>query len=171
MRRRGVFFGLVIVMMVMLLTPLSVSAEQIPPTEDLERQSFQEDLNQYGFVRSEKVPDWLVRENPSIQVYIYGRIKARVSGGTGPIAGVSNVLGYGCSDTSTWIAFQPVPYSQTNDLRIYSSNSNNQLHILVHGGLDGHASCYYGWCAWYLCGKSALNGSQYNGWAYSLWLK
>lgn len=171
MKRRWMAVSLVVVMVVMLLTPLTVSANPIPPHENLERHEHEDLFNLYDFVSPERVPDWLTQSDPSIQVYIYGRISPRISGGTGPIAGVSDVLGHGCSETSTYIAFEPVPYSQTDDLRVYSSNGNNQLHIVAHLGLDGYASCYYGWCAWFLCGKSASNGSQYSGWSYSLWQK
>jgi hypothetical protein len=101
----------------MSLTPLSVSADPIPPNENLERHEHEELFNQYDFVSLDRVPDWLIESAPSIQVYIYGKIRPRISGGTGPIAGVSDVLGHGCSETSTYIAFEPVSYSQTDDLR------------------------------------------------------
>jgi len=62
--------NLVVVIVVMLLTPLSVSADPIPPHENLERPEYEELFNQYDFVSPERVPDWLIESDPGILVYI-----------------------------------------------------------------------------------------------------
>ncbi|MFP4345992.1 MAG: hypothetical protein ACLFU8_14950 [Anaerolineales bacterium] len=75
MKRRWMAVSLVVVMVVMLLTPLTVSANPIPPHENLERHEHEELFNQYDFVSLDRVPDWLIESAPSIQVYIYGKIR------------------------------------------------------------------------------------------------
>mgnify|MGYP000650150562 FL=1 len=106
---------------------------------------------------------------PEIFVIIQGHAFPRTDAARGPIASVSNVWTYGCSSTSTYIQFQPTPAHIIRTLAVDSTNLANWAHILANGGLDGYASCYYGYCQWVLCGKSARNGSTYDGWSYRLW--
>lgn len=71
MKRSWMAVNLIVVMVVMLLTPLSVSADPISPHENLERHEHEELFNQYDFVSPERVPDWLTENDPSILMYIY----------------------------------------------------------------------------------------------------
>jgi hypothetical protein len=49
--------SLVVVIGVMLLTPLAVSADPIPPHENLERHGHEGLFNQYDVVSPDRVPD------------------------------------------------------------------------------------------------------------------
>lgn len=105
---------------------------------------------------------------PDILVIIEKHVPPRTESARRIIATVSDVWNYGCSPTSTYIEFHPAP-AIISTLAVDSTNTANWFHILSHSGLDGYATCYYGYCRWVLCGKAARNDPIYNGWSYRLW--